>query len=258
MSQPNNTISILNPTIPVNQSIYETSTTQKTKLGARLAVGDRVYRYAVLGASANVTAGDLLCATQPVASHQSGLCTVAAATTGAVKLTVTVGVAATKDQYADGYLSIASAALAGGGAIYKIKANAAIGSAAAGVVELYDSIPSSVGAGPVSLIPSQYKNVFVGSAGLDIPVGVAPIAVTTGEYFWLQTWGPASAKHEGNTAAAAGLTLGTLGGVVAFSLGETLGATGYAVTATKILIGKNIHLAATATQCNPVMLMIAP
>ena len=99
MSVPSNIVSIMDPVIPVNQSIYETSTTQKTKLGARLAVGDRVYRYAVLGASANVTAGDLLCATQPVASHQSGLCTVAAATTGAAKLTVTVGVAATLNQY---------------------------------------------------------------------------------------------------------------------------------------------------------------
>jgi hypothetical protein len=248
----------MDPTIPVNQSIYETSTTQKTRLGARLAVGDRVYRYAVLGASANVTAGDVLCATQPTASHQSGLATVAAATTGASTLTLTLGVAAVVNAYADGYVSIASAALAGGGTIYKIKSNAVCSSAGAAAFVLYDPIPGSIGAGPISLLPSEYKNVFVGSAALDIPVGVAPVAVTTGEYFWLQTWGPASAKHEGNTPAAAGLTLGTLGGVVAFSLGETLGATGYALTGNKILIGKNIHLAATATQCNPVYLMVTP
>ena len=85
-------------------------------------------------------------------------------------------------------------------------------------------------------------------------VGVAPINVTTGNYFWLQTWGPAAVQHAAATPAAAGVKLGTLGGVVA-AFDATTNAGTAAVTQ---LIGKNFHLAATATQCNPIMLTVIP
>ena len=41
MSKPSNVVSIQNPTIPVDQGIYEESSTQKVRLGTRLTVGDR-------------------------------------------------------------------------------------------------------------------------------------------------------------------------------------------------------------------------
>jgi hypothetical protein len=242
----------------VDQSIYEVSSSQKTKLGTRLAVGERVYRYSVLSSSANVKAGDLLCAPQLIASHQSGIMSCASAATGATTITITAGTLGTANQYAEGYIVFASTGLAGGGQMFRIKSNTAWSSAGTGTVTLYDAIPGTLAAGPINLVPNGYNSVKVGSAALDVPVGVAPVAVTTGEYFWLQTWGPCAARHAVATPAAAAIALGTTGGVGPFSATGTLGSTGSALIDYVLPIGKNSNLAATASECNPVVLMIQP
>lgn len=254
MSLPSNIVKIMDPTIPVDQSIYETSTTQKARLGTRLQVGDRVFYYAVLSTSANVTAGNLLCAPQLVASHQSGIVTCGAATTGATTITVTMGTAVTANQYAEGYINLASSGLAGAGYLFRIKSHPAVATAASGTFTLYDPLPGSVAAGPVNLVPNQYKAVKVGSQALDRAVGVAPIAVTTSEYFWLQTWGPAAPRHAAATPANGVLCAGTLGGVVVTNDATTNGG----LAAVMYPIGKNMNLAATATENNPVFLTICP
>lgn len=256
-SVPSNLVKQLDPIIPVDQSIYEESSTQKAKLGTRLQVGERVYYYAKLSTSANVTPGYILSAPNLVASHQSGILSVAAATTGAKTLTITAGTAAAAGDYAEGYINISSTGLAGGGVMYKIKNNSAWATASTGTITLYDAIPGSVGAGPVNLVPCLFNGVKVGSAALGLPLGVTPCSVTTGNYFWLQTWGPASVYHSAATPAAAGIAMGTLGGAAAIATG-TLGSTGYAPVDYAVRIGKNMSLAATATQCNPVMLTILP
>jgi hypothetical protein len=254
MSLPSNIVKVLDPTIPVDQSIYEPSSDQKAKLGTRLRVGERTYHYAQLSTSANVNPGDVVCAPQLIASHQSGIMTCGAATTGATTISITGGTAVSANQYAEGYIVFASQALAGGGISYKIKANSAALTAAAGTVTLYDPIPGSVGAGPINLVPSEYSSVKVGSQALDRAVGVAPVAVTTGQYFWVQTWGPASPKHVAATPANAQVVLGTTGGVVCTMDATTGGGLG----AVALPVGKNSNLAATAGQCNPAYLMIAP
>lgn len=258
MSVPSNAVSILNPQIPVDQSIYETSTTQKAKLGTRLQVGERVFYYAVLSTSANVAAGELLCAPQLIASHQSGIMTAKTTGTGATVITFTAGTLGTVNQYAEGYVAFASTGLAGCG-LYKIKANAAWATAATTAnITLYDPIPGSLAAQPVNLVPCMFKNVLVGTNSNGVAMGVAPVSVTTGEYFWIQTYGPAAVKHEGATVAAGGLALGTLGGVANFIATGTLGATGSMIADYLLPIGKNFNLAATATQANPVFLTILP
>jgi hypothetical protein len=257
-SVPSNVVSVLNPTIPVNQSIYEQSDTQKTRLGTRLQVGDRVFYYARLSTSANVAAGDVLCAPQLIASHQSGIVTAASTGTGATVVTITAGTAFTLNQYAEGYLSFADSAAAGGGQMYRIKSHPAIATAASGAITLYDPLIGSVAAGAVNFTPCLFNLVKVGSQALDLPVGVAPIAVTTGNYFWIQTYGPAAPRHAAATVAAGSLRLGTTGGVISYYATGTLAATGSVQADFSSEIGKNLALAATATECNPVFLTILP
>ena len=256
MSIPSNIVSILEPQIPVSQGIYEESSTQKGRLGTRLRVGDRTFYYARLSTSANCSGGDVLCAPQVVASHQSGIVTCAAATTGATTVTITAGTAFTVNQYAEGYISVATGV--GKGQMYRIKSHPVIATAATGVVTLYDSTPATVAAGAVSFTPCLFNLVQVGSAALDIPVGVTPMAVTSGNYFWLQTWGPAAPRHVGASVAAGALALGTLGGLANFITTGTLGATGSMPVDYLTIIGKNWNLAATADQSNPVFLTILP
>lgn len=245
-SNPSNTVGILEPTIPVDQSIYETSTTQKTRLGTRLKVGDRVFRYAQLAASSNEVAGTLVCEPLALSSYVSAVLTVSAATTGATSISVTGSAAITAGVFNEGYLSIASTALAGGGLVFRVK-NQASGGATI-VLTLYDPIPSSIGAGPCSLVPNAYKAVKPDDKTIANAAGVLPVNVTTGEYFWVQTWGPASPRHSAATPAGAALMLGTAGCVEGYTAGGA--------SSGERVIGMNSNLIAVATQCCPVQLCI--
>ncbi len=248
MGTPSN-VSQLNPTIAVDQSIYEPDTTQRAPLGTRLGLGDRVFYYAQ--ASASVSAGVALCAAAPTASHQSGIFAVAAAAAGAKALSGVSSAAVTANFYAEGHFG--EAAGAGAGEVYRIAKNAAGSTGFA--ITLYDGLNTAITSGTgYWLMPNQYKNVFVGSQALGIPVGVTPVAVTSGAYFWLQSWGPANPVHEAANAAGAVLRLGTTGGMIA-AFDATTNA-GIAVTSYPI--AKNSQLAATNAQNNPVFLSIRP
>jgi len=211
--------SVFNPIIPIDQSIYEESTTQKARLGTRLELGGRVFRYAQLSTSANITgAGVLLCASTPIASHQTAILNVLATTAGARAITCTAsaGNEFSTNQYQDGYVVIATT-LAGGYS-FRIKSH---GTGASIPFTLYDSISTAVGAGPASLEPNPYKSVLKGNSPSDLGVGVSQCAITTGNYAWLQTWGPGGMNA--STAIAAGLTL---------CVGVSGGAAGHTVIAT--------------------------
>ena len=221
MSIPSNAVRLLDPTIPVDQSIYEESTSQKCRLGTRLVVGDQVFRYAKMGASANVIPSVLLCTPSAVASHGGDILTISAQSAGATFLTcsASVGNEFTANQYAEGHVTVASTGLGGGGLMFRIKSHA---SGAQVPFYLYDNTPIAVSAGPGSLTPCLYKSVLQGNAVTDVPVGVARIAVTTGNYFWLQTYGVAPVKASANLSigiavfnqvsggAGANLTIATL------------------------------------------------
>ena len=215
MSIPSNIVSIMNPTIPIDQSIYEQSSTAKTKVGTRLVVGDRVFRYARLATSANAAAAGILCVPTVIASHQDAILTISAQTAGATFLTcsASAGNEFTTNQYAEGYVSVGSTALGGGGYLYRVKSHTAGAQVA---FTLYDRVAASVGAGPASLTPSLYSRVLQGNAVTDLVAGVAPCAVTTGNYFWLQTYGPAAVKASTAIGAGIGLCLGVSGGAAGF------------------------------------------
>lgn len=248
MSVPSNK-SQWQPTIPIDQGIYETTTTQKAPLGTRLEVGDRVFYYAV--SSASQARGTVLCATNPTGSHNGAL-TVFAATSQDVKIvTVTAGSAFAANEYAEGYLGVSKGTM--GGAAYRIKTHAAIGSGASGTITLYDAIYDDVAAADeCGFIHNIYRHVILASQQLGMPVCVPMVNVDTDEYFWGQTYGPAAPLNAAATPAANVLRLGTTGGIVAAFDATTNGG----IAASAALIGQNYNLAGTAGEYTPVFLAI--
>jgi len=248
MGTPNNVVSILNPTIPINQGIFEVSSDAKAKLGTRLVVGDRVFRYAQLSTSANEVAGKVVCAPLALSSYVSAVLTVSAAATGASTISVTGSAALAAGVFDEGYLSVASTGLTGGGLMFRVKKQASGGPTV--VLTPYDSVPSSIGAGPASLVPNKYKAVKVDSSALANAAGVLPVNVTTGEYFWLQTWGPSAPTHSAATPAGATLILGTAGSVAGYAAGGA--------SSGERVIGMNSNLIAVGSECCPVELYLEP
>jgi len=251
MSVPSNIVKQLDPIIPIDQGIYEVSTTQKTKLGTRLQVGEKTFYYAK--AAASVPGGAVLCAPAPTASHQSGILAVAAASAGVRTIYGTSSAAVAANVYDEGLFGISTGATNGLGQCYKIQ-NQGSGTAAF-TIKLYDGLVQSITSGVgYFLMPSPFNGINVGSAAADIPVGIAPLNITSGGYFWLQTWGPANPVHVGATPACAALKIGTTGGVT-FAFNAT---TNDATTVQARILGQNSALAATAGQANPVFLTVLP
>ena len=249
MGFPTNQVSVNDPIIPVPQSIYEPSLTQAAPLGTRLRIADRTYYYGQ--AAASVGAGVVVCAPINVASHQSGIFAVAAATAPTKTLSGTSSAAVAANLYAEGYFGEALGA--GAGEMYRIKGNVAGSTGFA--ITLYDGLNTTITSGTgFWLTKNPFSNVAVGSQGLGTPVGLAPVNITSGAYAWLQTWGPANPTHVGATPAAAVLHLGTTGGVTTTFDATTNGG----IAAVAFQIGKNSNLAATAGQANPVFLTILP
>lgn len=236
------------PTIPVDQSIYEPDSTQRAPLGTKITVGERVFYYAQ--ASASVAAGTVLCAAAPTASHQSGILAIAATNAGAKIISGTSSASVAANYYAEGYFGAALGVAAG--EIYKVQKHPA--GTAAIPITLYDGLNQTITSGVgFWLMPNPYKNCFVGSSALGYAIGVAPTAVSSGNYFWLQTWGIANPTHSAASAAAVALKLATGGAVHAMYPAATDGP-----GVVGVMIGKNSQLAATAGENNPVFLTIRP
>ena len=168
---------------------------QKHKLGTRMTFDDgRVFRYCEVGGS-DIAAGAIVQAPAGVANHDMDLA-IATAAAGVTQLTVTLGgTAATKDQYKDGYIYVNDGT--GEGSVYKIKSNAAGDSSGTCVITLdeEDGTVTAVTNGDtlVGLAVNPYSNVIISPTTVsNIAVGVAPRALTSNYYGWLQTWGPAS------------------------------------------------------------------
>ena len=177
-------------TIPV-QSVYAQSESQKYPLGLRLALGDRVFRYAKAGGVALV-AGKMNAAVAHVANHvgvtQTAYGMVAGQTVVNVLLTATTP---TADQYKDGYLSIDSGT--GAGQMYKIKSHTLATTPC--VVTLYDPIVTAVAdTAEASLVPNKWRSVVAMPLTAVAPAaGVALLAVDIGYFCWLQVKGLVSA-----------------------------------------------------------------
>lgn len=187
------------------QSIYDSSSVKLAPLGSRKVVGDRVFRYAKCG-SLDAVPGKLLQAPAFDANWSAvALATTRGAVVGAKSLWLYSSTATlTANQLAEGYLGFESGTAANSGYQYRIKSHGAVTATTTFEVKLYDAIKQvATGTDKVSLFPNMYNGVTVQTTGVGAcPVGIAPLAVTTNDYFWLQTWGPCPALNSTTSVAA--------------------------------------------------------
>jgi len=183
------------------QSIYEESSTAKFALGEKLELADgRVFRYTY--ASAAISAGLVVStdSAQLVALDTNGVFTAAAA--GATEITLTDATLASKakDHYSGAYLGNVTNAEQ-----YRIKSNTAATSGNVVVFTLFDPIVTAVAATDDYMITgSPYGGAITATiqdGAYDRAIGVNPIGITSGYYFWLQTAGVAFVKADAATVA---------------------------------------------------------
>mgnify|MGYP001597075901 CR=1 FL=1 len=188
-------------------------------LGIRMELPDgREFVQAKAGTAATLDAGTLVqapnwagTAAADTAASQGNL-TCASAVVGATSLTITAGgtTAFVKDEFADGYVVVASSAGTGIGHIYKIKLNNSAAAGATCLFKLYenDSVKVAIEGGTtkVGVRTNEYHRVIVMTADTVYtgpPAGVPPVAVSAGFYCWLQRKGVAPLKS-GATVLIAG------------------------------------------------------
>lgn len=240
----------LNPTIPIDQSIYEESTVKKAPLGTKVEIGDRVFRYAKAGAGQlGVKAGRVACSVAAPGTHGGTFVSAAVATTGASVIYATVGGGAiTIDTYEDGYYVFGGGTRAG--ETYAIRSNDTGTSGLTSVgITLYDPIVGTVTA---TSLGALLLNKYICSVATTsrVPVGVALIDVTEGNYFWLQTKGPAGVISAATPAAYQPMAVGTTGVLIAAIEGGT------AADAVKVVVGINGPEAGVAAKATPTILML--
>lgn len=210
------------------QSIYETSSVQLADLGSRKVVGDRVFRYALAGAS--IGAG--LIASKPVVDAKHRKTTIATnAVTGVKALTIVLTTSAAANYFAEGYVHVESGTAANLGHMYKIKSHGSIGDAGSGVFTLYDPIKVAIASNgdKVTVQPSQYSAVIKCTNEADPAVCITPIAVVSGDYFWGQTWGPCAIQvGSAGVPSAGGYICAGSAGMCETSAGATTVVMGYA------------------------------
>ena len=185
-----------------SQSIYDSSDVQLADLGSRKVVGDRVFRYAK-SADSNINAGELIGVTHFDAKAQTN--TAGAAVVGAKTWTYWASTNIASDALAEGYIWVQKCTASHDGYMYRIRTHASIGSAATGVLYLYDTIVHTCSADcEVGVYQNLYASaVLCTNEGVAV-IGVAPTHASSGDYFWLQTWGPAAVMQGSAGLAALG------------------------------------------------------
>jgi len=195
------------PTV-VGQDIYEESSTPKCRIGLLLQLGDRFFRYAKNGAVA-LAKGKMTQGAVAIANHRN-IVVAAAAPAATTTVTVTLGATAVvANQYADGYLHVNNEA--GEGVTYRIKSHPAAAASANLVVTLYDALETALTTtSRVTLTKGKYDSVVIApAAGLtSAATGVPLINVAAGNFFWMQTKGPAAVLTQGTIVIGQNVGLG--------------------------------------------------
>jgi len=175
----------------------QTSTSQKHKLGTKMIIQDRVFRYAEAGEA--ITAGVLTKGKDGTDAHQVDLA-VAAQSVGDTTITLTGSLTITEDQYKDGYIIFNDQGEAGH--MYKIKGNTAVSSATGCVITLdeEDGLATAITTSQqVGLYENPYKDIeIMDFNGVDnAPVGWAQIDIPSGSYGWVCVNGWTTALIDG-------------------------------------------------------------
>jgi hypothetical protein len=227
------------------QRLYEQSSTKRETLGRlRFTDDGRAFRYAK--AAAAITMGQVCQGSAGVAEHTAEINTGYTMAAGATNVTLLVGaVAVTANMYDDGYLQIYDGAAAAVGQNMQISSHGVTtGSAGACNFTLKDPvIKACIATDTYNLVKNPWAEVIPGVHLADMFAGVAPIAVTSGYYFWIQTGGVACALNKSNTALGSVICLSTTSG--AYITGSDY---------TSLLAGVTISYASVGDKYNPVYL----
>ena len=228
------------------QSIYDTSTIKQTDLGSRKVVGDRVFRYALANGAAG--AGDV-CESVPIS-----LLAVTGGTAnpaGGKIFTFYFATANVAGLYNEGYLHCGSGTAANLGYMYRVKNQPAVGATSEAELELYDPLKKAVDVvDEWSLTANMYGGVVENTDGTELVVGVAPVLVASGDYFWLQTWGPCAIKGSASANAGIALSPGATGEVYDYVVGTT-------AKTSAICVGQSMQVLA-ASEYGMAFITIAP
>ena len=180
-----------------------TNTTKKRALGTILELPDgREFKY-VLNGSGAITSGKLTSSAAMIGNHDMDL-TTAAASVGDTSITVTLGgTAATKDQYADGYIYTNDGT--GEGQIYRIASNPAADSSATLAVTLASNDPVNVALDSTTLsglAVNPYSGIVVSPTSItNRTLGVTATDIAANAYGFVQTKGLASVLVSGTVVA---------------------------------------------------------
>ena len=180
-----------------------TNTTKKRALGTILELPDgREFKY-VLNGSGAITSGKLASSAAMIGNHDMDL-TTAAASVGDTSITVTLGAtAATKDQYADGYIYTNDGT--GQGQVYRIASNPAADGSATLAVTLASNDPVSVALDSTTesgLAVNPYSGIVVSPTSVtNRTLGVTATDIAANAYGFVQTKGLASVLVSGTVVA---------------------------------------------------------
>ena len=183
---------------------FSESSTKLFPLGTKLQYGERVFRYAK-ASGATIGIGETVQAAIPVANNNDrAVAQIGSANpaVGDTSIKVTLGGAATLNQFEDGYVVIVDGT--GQGQLLHIASNDA---AAGCTLELLEPVQLAMNSSnsKASVFVNQYAEVLKTPAAPSAAVlGVAPIDVTADYYFWVQTSGPAAVVQAAANEPAAG------------------------------------------------------
>ena len=169
------------------QSVYTQSATQNFPIGTRLQIDDRVFRYCLAGGTTAVAmkAGHNGTADLGVNTYAEIYAI------GETHLRVEDTNTRAADYYKDGYVWIMNLT-SGVYQMHKIASSLAAEAADDHVhITLQEGVAAAVPASTfVTLWPNPYSNVLFTTNNYSSMVCVPLIPVTSGYYFWGQTWGP--------------------------------------------------------------------
>lgn len=227
--------------IPIQQGMYEQSSTKKAELGRLLPLLDgRCFRYCQCNDSAGITRGHMCSASLVVAEAntviQTGMTNaISGASIGAKVIKVLLEADTTANLYEDGLLTIEKST--GLGYCYRIRLNKAGGLPVADPCELtlYDPLLVALGETTyLTLTMNKHKDVIVTPSGsvASAAIGVPLIDITAEYYFWAQTKGYAAVYVHTAEAATIGYQVsigGADGACKAIAAAETHKSWGIAV-----------------------------
>jgi hypothetical protein len=230
--------------------IYNSEATQRYICGTRFITWDgRVYKYGKAGAATTNMKHAQVNYNQLVAEVSDPDAEIDAAVAGASRLTLTVTAATigvsrngiiAEDELAGGFISMYNAVTTGDRPQRMIVGNDALASTGVQLV-LYLEYPLAVtfttGSNNSEIMANPYTDLrsgaYGGALGQTCPaMGMANIMTVSGEYFWLQTWGPCrvtpNAAAYGGSDAQWQLCFDGYGSVCTHEADHDLGTSSYA------------------------------